>query len=181
VKWQLGQEVINVLDGYNGTTLFVSHSRDEVYRICSDVAIMCNGKIDTFGEKKQVFNKPNTISAAMLTGCKNISKAKKIDETTIEATDWGIRFVIKTHFDDMNFIGVRSRFFKIATENEINSFEIEIIKIIESPFAITVMLKPNGKNTPIFWEVDKPYWEHIKKTGMSKFLSAQPDDIMLLK
>ena len=170
-----------MLDGYNGTTLFVSHSRDEVYRICSDIAIMCNGKIDTFGEKKQVFDNPNTISAAMLTGCKNISKAKKIDETTIEATDWGISFVVKPHLGQMNFIGIRAHFFKIANENEINSFQIEVIKIIESPFAITVVLKPNGKSTPIFWEVDKPFWEQIKKTGMPKFLSAQPDDILLLK
>jgi len=181
LKWQLEQEVINVLDGYNGTTLFVSHSRDEVYRICSDVAIMSNGKIDTFGDKKQIFNKPTTVATAMLTGCKNISKAKKINETTIEATDWGISFVVKPHFDDVNFIGVRAHFLKIALQNEINSFEVEVMKIIESPFAITVMLTPKGKSIPIYWEVEKPYWELVKKTGMPKFLSAQPDKILLLK
>ena len=42
LKWQLEQEMSNILNNYKGTTLFVSHNRDEVYRLCDKICVIQN-------------------------------------------------------------------------------------------------------------------------------------------
>ncbi len=34
LRWNLEQELLEVLRQFSGPALFVSHSRDEIYRIC---------------------------------------------------------------------------------------------------------------------------------------------------
>jgi molybdate transport system ATP-binding protein len=38
LRWQLEQELMRLLESYPGTTLYVSHNRDEIYRICEKSA-----------------------------------------------------------------------------------------------------------------------------------------------
>ena len=42
------------------------------------------------GETKEIFRNPVSREAARLTGCKNFSKARRIDAHTAEAEDWGV-------------------------------------------------------------------------------------------
>ena len=42
---------------YNSTILFVSHNRDEVYRLCDKMAVIHNGKVEVTGRKKGNFQK----------------------------------------------------------------------------------------------------------------------------
>ena len=44
LRWQLEQELASTLAAFPGTALFVSHNRDEVYRLCGTVCIMNEGK-----------------------------------------------------------------------------------------------------------------------------------------
>ena len=42
-RWNLEQELLETLKEFGGPTLFVSHSRDEVYRICDRVCVIDQG------------------------------------------------------------------------------------------------------------------------------------------
>ena len=182
LKWQLEQEAINTIDHYDATSLFVSHSRDEVYRICSNIAVVSKGKVDSFGEKKEIFENPKTVSSAKLTGCKNISKAKKIDSKTIMCVDWGINLAIDNSvLEDLNYIGIRAHFFEVAFCERTNSFEIEIRKIIEAPFTITILFNFKNNNTSIWWEINKADWEKISKESLPNYLSVSPGKVLKLK
>jgi molybdate transport system ATP-binding protein len=137
LKWKMEQEVSAVLSEFGGTTVFVSHNRDEVYRLSDKVVIMDNGKIETTGMKKDIFDSPQTLAAAMMTGCKNISKAERIDDFSVMATDWGI--ALKTAHkvpDNIKHVGVRAHHFQrtCKTENENNIFPCHIHKTIDEPF-----------------------------------------------
>lgn len=142
LKWKMEQEIISVLEEFGGTTVFVSHNRDEVYRICNKLAIMNNGKIESVGTKEEIFNFPETLAAALMTGCRNISKAKKLDDFRVLAEDWGI--VLKTNkrvSDDVKHVAIRAHSFEQISLHdsqkvlgEDNVFAGMIHKVIDEPF-----------------------------------------------
>ena len=137
LKWHMEQEVASVLAEFEGTTVFVSHNRDEVYRISDKIAVMNNGKIESSGTKEDIFDAPKTLAAALMTGCKNISKAQKLDDYHVMATDWGI--ALKTErlvADRVKYVGVRAHHFRRIPEmaGETNAFSCRIHKTIEEPF-----------------------------------------------
>jgi molybdate transport system ATP-binding protein len=90
LKWQLEQEVAEVLQSYRKPVLYVSHNRKEVYRLCDRVAVLYNGKLDTICSKQELFELPRTVAVAQLIGCKNFSRVQKCGEHRVFAMDWGV-------------------------------------------------------------------------------------------
>ena len=80
LKEQLQFQVREVLRGYTGDVLMVSHSRDEVYRFCEKSIILNRGQVAMKGETRAIFQKPENVTAARLTGCKNFSRIRRIGE-----------------------------------------------------------------------------------------------------
>ena len=137
LRWSVEQEIAEVLAEFEGTTVFVSHNRDEVFRICDKIAVMNNGRIDSTGTREDLFGSPKTLTAASMTGCKNISKAEKLDDYHVYATDWKIK--LKTSqpvADNIKHVGVRAHHFKRSEEmsQEENIFSCHIHKVIKEPF-----------------------------------------------
>ena len=138
LKWHMEQEVASVLEDFHGTAIFVSHNRDEVYRLSDKIAIMDDGRIETTGTKKDIFDSPRTLAAALMTGCKNISKAQKHDEFHVKATDWGI--ILRTDSvvpDSVKHVGVRAHHLQsvfVKEKNGDNIFPCQIHKAVDEPF-----------------------------------------------
>lgn len=141
LKWNLELKIAEILKSY-GTAIFVSHDSGEIYRLSEKIAVMNRGKIDSIGDKKEIFENPKTSSAAILTGYKNISVAKKISEDKIFAIDWQITLTTNKKIpDDLKFIGIRSDFLEnVSIEGE-NIFPVEVVKKIEDKFLNIFMLK----------------------------------------
>lgn len=72
------QELRELIKHFGKTVLLVSHNRDEVFRLADRIAILLGGSIETQGEKKTVFQNPQTKNSAILLGCKNISQLKRL-------------------------------------------------------------------------------------------------------
>lgn len=53
------------------------------YQLCNNIIIIAGGSIDAIGQKDDIFNNPPTLYCAKLTGCKNISKARKVEPNII--------------------------------------------------------------------------------------------------
>ncbi|MFC2471527.1 MAG: sulfate/molybdate ABC transporter ATP-binding protein, partial [Lachnoanaerobaculum gingivalis] len=77
------EEIAQILEDFEGSAIFVSHSRDEVYRLCDSMMVIDTGKISNLGNTKEIFKFPKTKTAAILTGCKNISDIRYISDNTI--------------------------------------------------------------------------------------------------
>lgn len=75
LRWNLEQELLDVLKDFAGPTLFVSHSRDEVYRICDHVCVMDHGISSSVIPVKQLFEAPESRAAACYRR-KNFARAK---------------------------------------------------------------------------------------------------------
>lgn len=119
LKWQLEQEIMNMLDGYGKTTLLVSHNRGEVYRLCNKIGIIVDGTMHPMAEKKELFDSPKTRAAALLTGCKNISRIEKFGDNRVKALDWGIELETQqTVEDDINFVGIHAHTIRAIGDDE---------------------------------------------------------------
>jgi molybdate transport system ATP-binding protein len=131
------QEIVAVLAEFHGTTVFVSHNRDEVYRVSDKIAIMNSGKIESMGSREDVFDSPKTLAATMMTGCKNISKAEKLDEFRVRAIDWGVDFETdQVVSDTTKYVGLRDHHIQQVPDmiSESNVFSCRVLKVIEEPF-----------------------------------------------
>jgi len=181
LKWHMEQEIASVLAEFHGTTVFVSHNRDEVYRLSNQIAIMSNGKIESTGAKQAVFDSPKTLAAALMTGCKNISKAEKIDDFHVKAIDWGV--ALKTGHrvpDNVKYVGVRAHHLKLASGagDDVNVFSCRIHKIIDEPFERIFIVSFNGQNT-LQLELPKDICGEIDSHELALFVP--PDKIMCLE
>ena len=130
------EEIAQILEDFEGSAIFVSHSRDEVYRLCNSTMVIDAGKISNLGNTKKIFKYPETKITAILTGCKNISEIKYISDNTIEAIDWGIKFHFSKELPkDINAIGIRAHeFVPVWEETDTNLIEFKLKSRAKLPF-----------------------------------------------
>lgn len=113
LKWEMEQEMRDVLAKVGKPVLFVSHNRDEVYRMCHKVSCINNGRMEVVEPVKEFFHNPKTRAAAILSGCKNISTAEVIDETHVKAVGWNIILTIpyQSEAGRIKSVGIRAHNF----------------------------------------------------------------------
>lgn len=90
---RMQEELLELLEEFEGSVVMVSHSRDEVFRLCEEVHVLDVGRLVRGGPTAEVFDDPRTKAAATLTGCKNFSRACRLDAHRLQALDWGITIV----------------------------------------------------------------------------------------
>lgn len=164
----LQQELLEILEEYQGDVLMVSHNRDEIYRFCNRLAVIENGKILLTGETKDIFINPKKKEVAKLTGCKNISSIYKKGDFEIYAEDWGICLRTKTKINDnIRYVGIRAHALKLGFErSKENTIEVIVAGTSEAPFETQHLLKTIGMK-----ENDKNYlWIKYPKNRVGKRL-----------
>lgn len=182
LKWRLEQEILKYLKDFDKTTIFVSHNRDEVYRVCDDIAVISNGKLNGTTDKWELYSNPKTYSEALLTGCKNISEAEIISDKEYFALDWGLKFEnLSENQENIKWIGIRAnKFLNIISDNEEDyySFEYDIIYKMEDTFSYIYMIKPKGVEVKslIRWEISRNNGDFL----FSNKLYINKSDVLLL-
>ena len=182
LKEKLMQEMMTYLNQFKKGVIMVSHSRDEVYQMCTDTAIMHRGILETVGKTKEIFDNPRTVNAARLTGCKNISRAEKLSESEIYALEWDIKLTFPEHIKiplGLTHVGIRAHEIhpivskdtnlKDMDSNEsikLNTMDCQLERISEAPFEMYLILEnKSGKSTsPLWWKVTKKEWKEIGET-----------------
>lgn len=184
LRFNTERQVERIIKEYGKTTIFVSHDREEVFRLTDRIAVMEDGQFHSLGEKHEVFKDPSTIRGAILTGCKNISVARQTGPHTVLADDWGVELQVGEIPEGFRGIGIRMHDVKILRnkEEEVeNSFHCRVIGEIENPFSVSVMLRPNGKEGDryILIDLNKERWNAIREDHLDVVLPAEK--ILLLK
>lgn len=181
LRFQLEREVQAIMRKFGKTVVLVSHDRDEVFRLTDNIAIMQNGRMETIGNKKDVFHNPMTRNGAILTGCKNISGVRMMDETHVYAAEWDLELCVPHVTDRIRYAGIRLHDVKIGQGERENTFRCNVADEIENPFSYTVMLRPVGKqaSVPVGIELDKNTWNKLRADEITIYLPA--DRILLLE
>ena len=158
LRWELENELASVFQRFGKTVLYVSHNRDEVYRLCDNVIILNNGHAEASGGKWDVFKNPLTVQSARLTGCKNIAPCTALG-AKITVPDWGVEF--DANGKTAEFMGIRANYLTpacLADKDAIAAaFEFEIVREIEDTFTNILYVRKKGVSLPgvIRWEIPK--------------------------
>ena len=163
LRWELERELLSTLREYDGTVLFVSHDRDEVYRISDRIAVYQNGTIDVIGDKWELFRQPITCTAAILTGCKNVAEAS-YSEKTVTVPQWGLTLPLPTDGlpDSMTHLGIRARKMLPATAPGPRCFRYSVAEEIDGAFSDILMIRLEGGTDLMRWEITKDVHSAMK-------------------
>ncbi len=153
LRLNMEKELKAILTEYNGNVIFVTHDIAEAYRICDNIVVFDKGKANESRDKDDLFKKPKTLTEATITGCKNISKAMKVNSNTIFAIDWNIELQVQGNVsDDVAYIGIRAHYIDYLKEttNTLNTFHFKVEYLIENPFDFNIYVRnSNSDNTDI--------------------------------
>ena len=162
LRWNLEQELLETLKEFGGPTLFVSHSRDEVYRICDRVCVMDKGSSSPVIPVKQLFEAPKSRAAALLSGCKNFARAEVKEAASADkpgrvyVQDWGETLTFTGEHgpdtENVRYVGVRSHYIglmgaKEAAAQPENTFRCRINRVIDDVFSTVIMVRPERADT----------------------------------
>lgn len=187
LRWELEQELMRVLEDFEGTSIIVSHNRDEVYRISDHIAVITDGHVDCYGRKKDIFLNPPTYQSALLTGCRNFSRVDYIDENHINVKDWNAVFECSAK-PDVKFIAARPHFMKPVDGPGKCVAKFKVKKTIDNLTEMILMLQAEGAGDADTSDSDyselnirltKEAWEPFKGQEYM-YIEFLPENILLL-
>ena len=188
LRSQLEQQLITSVETYQGVTLFVTHNLEEAYRVCQDLLVMERGKAIAYSSKQNIFERPNTVSVAQLTGCKNFSRVVVKASQQVEAIDWGCTLrVIEPVSELLSHVGIRAHQLTFTNEpNQENTFPCWVARTSETPHRMTLYLKLNVSPTSpqdyhLQAEVFKEKWAILKDQSFPWYIRLDPLRLMLMQ
>jgi molybdate transport system ATP-binding protein len=178
LRWEMEQELTERLKEFHGTTLFVSHSRDEVYRVSDRVAVYGHGHIEVVDSKSEVFQNPRTWQAALLTGCKNLAMVTR-NGTTCHVEDWDLDLTLPAD-EDFDCVGIRAHSIRYAEGPGENTFPFEVVQEVPDTFNVVRMIRRKGANPKelIRWAIPK---ELEAQQTPTEYVTFPPEGLMKLK
>lgn len=186
LKEGLRLQLMRIIESYDGVTVMVTHDRDEAYQLCDHILLLQEGKILEQGQTQSLFDRPKTVQAARLTGCKNLSKFEKISDYRVRAVDWDLELTTSEKVgDDIRYVGIRAHdFIPLADsswEDFVNRPNGNLIptgnpEISEMPFEWYVTLE-NG----LWWKTEKSLHSNIPVNVVPAYLRVEPEAILLLR
>ena len=174
LRFRLEQEVRQVIKQFGKTVLLVSHDRNEVYRMSDAIAIMDSGNIERRGTREDVFADPRTRKGAVLTGCKNISTLKRLENGRVWAVDWAMELPLSNLPPEITAVGVRMK--AIRPGPGAHAVRCRVAEVIENPCSCTIML---DTPIPLGCEMSKQDWAALEAPEITIHIPA--DSILLLR
>ena len=180
LRWQTELELMELLDGFAGTTLLVSHSRDEVHRLCKTVTVLDRGSGSGSKSVAELFSLPSTRAECLLSGCKNYSAAARKDAHLLQAADWGAALRCAAEVpEDVRFVGVRSHHLRLVSEAGENVLPCAVTRVVDDVFSSVVIAStPGGASLRL--EMQKEEWARWAQ-NKELLVYLPPEHIMPLR
>lgn len=182
LKDRLKQEVLEMIDDYEGTIILVSHSRDEIYQFTNELFVMENGKIICSGPTREIFQNPRRVEAARLTGCKNIVPIERRNHHSFSIPNWEANICVEGYVpEDTKYIGYRAHgFIPVWGERRKNCIPFRLSSRAELPFEKKFFLE-SKTDEEICWFVQQDMWDELEEKGMPNFLQIEEDKLLYLQ
>lgn len=179
LRWQTELEIQEVLEDFPGTTLLVTHSREEVHRLCRTVTVLDHGAGEGSMPVQTLFHAPETLSACLLSGCKNYSRAERLDEKHVRALDWGVTLACGAR-PDTRYVAIRAHHIALSDTPGENTIPCGVLRVVDDVFSTIVMASTPGGDTAqsrLRVELPKEAWSDRE----TLYLHLAPEHLMTLK
>ena len=173
-------EVGSLLSNFDGTALLVTHDRDEAYRLCREMIVMDSGEVLRAGTTKEVFADPRRLTAARLTGCKNILPCVRVDEHHVRLTGWERELTVALPVPEgCCAVGIRAHDFAPEAADGENRMPVQVGASSESPFDWNVICTAANDAGKLWWKVSKTTLSSPPPQAPA-YLRVAPENIMPL-
>ena len=173
-------EVGSLLSNFDGTALLVTHDRDEAYRLCREMIVMDGGEVLRAGTTKEVFADPRRLTAARLTGCKNILPCVRVDEHHVRLTGWERELTVALPVPEgCCAVGIRAHDFAPEAVDGENRMPVQVGASSENPFDWNVICTAADDTGKLWWKVSKTTLSSPPPQAPA-YLRVAPENIMPL-
>jgi molybdate ABC transporter permease protein len=181
LRSKIGKQLVEVLSTYQGVTLFVTHDLEEAYRVCQRLLVVSEGKTIACAPRVDIFERPETLTTAKLTGCKNFSRIQIISPQEVRALNWDCTLsVIEPFLDLHSHVGIRAHHLVFTKDRDKqNTFPAWLSQISEAPHQVTLFLKLNSPTSDssdydLQAEVSREKWALIKDKNFPWYVHLDP-------
>ena len=188
LRRQMEEQLRETLADFNGAVVFVTHDMEEAFRFCNDLLVLDSGRVIASGPKHQLFERPQSVAAAQLTGCKNIFSARKIAEHRIAVDVWNCELETAAPVPELlTHVGLRSHqiTFQTATQGN-NIFPCWVVGTSEAPHEMTLYLRlreepATGEPPHLQADVPKDIWRALCTHPQPWQVKLDPARLLLLE
>ena len=184
-KYRMVRMIMELVHGRPGKAgLICLHDPVLALACCDTLMLLKDGKTLIFGDTRKLFEQPQLLEAARLTGCKNSSRIERMGEYQVFALDWGISLRTEQKVElDMTHIAIRGHWIRPSEKAGENCLVFEAAEYVETTFEHQYLVKSPGMEdgAVLWWMRPKKSFtdEHDKK--LPKYLYLPPEHLMLLK
>ncbi len=185
LKWQLEQELREVLARFPGPVIWVSHDRGEVRRNCPRVCVLEAGKSAPAACTAELMANPGTVTAARLSGCENFAPVRPGPAPGLaEVPAWGLTLRTAAPWrEEAAALGIRAGHLRPAEAGAVNAFPCQVLQAAEDVFSTRLALRPEAAPPgapPLWMELGRDAWAALPdRTRL--LISVRPEDLMLLE
>ena len=141
LKWQLELSVLDLLRDYPGEVVLVSHSREEVAHLAQTVCVLNAGSSEPVVSARDLLEKPATISAARLSGIRNLSPLLPDRPGFVRAVSWD--WVLpEAGLEEAGWLGIRAEDLRLADGE--NALSCTVCRRIRDDGADVLLLRTPG-------------------------------------
>ena len=142
LKGVLEQNLAGLFETFHGTILYVSHDIDEALRFCDRIAVIEKGHVMEVSTGNNLVNNPQSAASIKLSGCKNATPARQIDDHRVFLPAWGIEVETnKPVQENLTCMGVRAFFLEQAKEPGRNTYRVRVVRTSDSRFDRSALLE----------------------------------------
>lgn len=142
LKGVLEQNLAGLFETFHGTILYVSHDIDEALRFCDRIAVIEKGHVMEVSTGNNLVNNPQSAASIKLSGCKNATPARRIDDHRVFLPAWGIEVETdKPVQENLTCMGVRAFFLEQAKEPGRNTYRVRVVRTSDSRFDRSALLE----------------------------------------
>jgi molybdate transport system permease protein len=188
LRRQMEEQLRETLSDYNGPVIFVTHDMEEAFRFCRDLLVLDAGRVIASGPRQQLFERPRTVVAAQLTGCKNIVAARRVDDHRIAVEAWQCELQTAVPVSGgLTHMGLRSHQITFPpTADGVNSFPCWLVATSEAPHEMTLYLRLHGPaqaGDPAHLQADLPkeLWSTLQQRPQPWQVRFDPARLLLLE
>ncbi len=178
MREEMQKSLYEMLKDFKGIIITVSHSRDEIYTMSDELIIVDKGIVAASGKTADIFKNPPNVTAALLTGCKNIADAA-LSENGIFVNDWGMEFKLENP-NGVKAVAIRAHDFTLEEKKGAFCFDMYDVQVRENLFEYSVFFKPtpNSKKT-ITFKISAYMW-NPERDKIPEKLYLERENLLLL-
>ncbi|MGA3069790.1 MAG: molybdate ABC transporter permease subunit [Terracidiphilus sp.] len=188
LRRRMEEQLRETLAGYKGAVIFVSHDMEEAFRFCTDLLVLDSGRVVASGPKHQLFERPQNVAAAQLTGCKNIADAWRVGANRVAVGAWNCELQTAEPVPHaLTHVGIRSHqiVFQRASKDP-NTFPCWLVSTSEAPHEMTLYLRLHtlprpGELAHLQADVPKELWRALSEQPQPWEVKLDPAKLLMLE